>query len=129
MPDWIQNLYDDDLFFELRDEYFLNIMPTLELKRLRSGGMLKRFLDEMDLVVDDVEHYQNLQEGRAVSSQLDFPRTMVVSGHDSTIATWMIDLEIFDWENIPYGAAIFVELYEVGTKLNKTVFIIKVAHA
>jgi hypothetical protein len=122
LPQWIQLLYEDDVFFEIRDEFFVNVMPTFELQQLRTGAMVKRFLTEMDQVIDSALQFplSNVNE----SNQTEFPKITIISGHDSTLGDWLIDL---DWESPSYGAAIFMELYQVTRRPNNmTSFIIKV---
>lgn len=136
LPQWIEDLHKDDVFYEIRDEYFAHMMPTFELKRLRTGSMIKRFLEEADQVVNAVAiqktktvltHIPIPSQKILEATQTDFPKITIISGHDSTIVNWMIDLNIYDLvASPPYGAAIFMELYEEVTKLNNTVFSIKV---
>lgn len=79
--------------------------------------MIANFMDAMDKVVE--------LENKLGSIDLD-PTLTLISGHDSTVAYWMKNLDLRSSLEVPYAAAVSLELHQ-GIEVNgRTEFYIKV---
>ena len=81
-------------------------MSTVDVRRLRSGPLLNKFLENM----------------KSKSNHVETPeKVFLYSAHDSTLVRLMSTLNIFDPLMPPYSAALIVELHRTPHSINSHV--------
>ncbi|XP_055300677.1 prostatic acid phosphatase-like isoform X2 [Sitodiplosis mosellana] len=99
IPDWAQTVFTPGGDFEYLAEYWLKFTSgTNQLKRLKSGFLLKEILDRF--------------KNKTVSVLSSNHSLRLYSGHDTTIANMLNSLGLFHPHIPPYSSSLLFELYK-----------------
>ena len=98
LPAWTSSVFPDKMR-RLRNLSFKLDSWTDELKRLKGGPLIE----------DVVKRMKNASMSLKVETR---QKLILYSGHDTTLATFMNSLGMFDGIAPPYASAIMVELYK-----------------
>jgi len=100
LPDWTKEVFPGGQFRNLTALSFKVLTWTAEMKRLKAGPLIKEL----------VEHFQMRSEG---SDKLDARLKMFMySGHDTTIASLLNALGMFNGLPPPFATCVIMELHK-----------------
>ncbi|CAM1314521.1 ACPP (predicted) [Pycnogonum litorale] len=95
-PDWIMDVWSQ--IVRLDNEQFGLLVPSKQMKRLKGGPLLKEFVDHAKAKITNS------------MSEVAF----LYSGHDTTVATILDTLGVYNGLQPPYASAIFMELHQIN---------------
>lgn len=95
LPDWTKQVYPEPLA-SLSARSFAIPTFTRQMARLKAGPLLR----------DILERFQNKSDGTLSHDRV----MMIYSGHDTTVASLLNILRVFQWHNPPFAACVMLEL-------------------
>ncbi|CAG7718142.1 unnamed protein product, partial [Allacma fusca] len=102
LPTWTKNYYPEKLKEAAKDLWTI-IVAQKEMKRLRGGPLVGDIMLNIERLVNE----NSRRKYRNPKAKL-----YLYSGHDSTIATFLGTLDVFDRQIPPYSSAVIFELHK-----------------
>lgn len=110
LPDWTKDVFPDQMKY-LRDLSFTLTTWTHELKRLRNGPLLSHVISEMKRVRGN-ETASSSDSSAFSQPKQKIRRMHMLSGHDTTLSSFLNGLGMFDPPIAPpYASAVMIELH------------------